>query len=627
MHHNATPSASPLEHGPFAALIDTLARVPLSLLLVLIGAGFCLAAAVPLYFLYQQSDQAIIRAKQELTGLEALMPFAALAYQPLQMGEHPTLPPLPTGGETAYATLVKDAASTVSPMQFQQDLQAQLHELRGSHGLTLDPDAESSALNALLFQTLPQLWYSTRFETEYDVEKLRGTLRSYVAKAQAGSSRSVAREHFLQTLQPLLHAEENTDERLAAQLNALTREGRDVLAGMLHERIEAQTAKLNLSIGIIVACFAGVALLVIGLGAALYRDLHHIGVQTARAGSGDLSVRYAACQWRSFRFMRALFGQLDGLIGVLREYHQSLHGASGIISARVQELQDQSDQLFERSMAQIRNTEQIVSVIETLLTDIEGLREFTNASVNATEGMIAKVSDTEGVLETSAAHNREIDHSLRAANCSVQEVIERTRSVSDIGAFIRKIARDITLVALNASIEAARAGEAGRAFSVVAENVSGLAQAITDRTGEIENIIRSTITSVDENRRMLDQINAHSANAIGRLEESRRSMSDSINAARSVQENAAKTRTRSQESEEAARHLATHARSTAQDVLEDCNLNTQLAQRSAHSVHALNDALTHLNQLLSRFHAPSAHVAMATLATAGAVKVSSVDLF
>lgn len=598
----------PFPRTPLTPALNGLARLPLSLVLTLIGIAFCLAAMVPLYFLHQQSEQTIEHTRHELDGLESARPSALLGYQPLQIGERPALPPRPVGVGTAYDALAKNVADGASPMQFQQTLQAVLGELQTGYGLLLDPDEDANALATVLLRTLPQLWYSSRFETQYDTEKHLASLRYFVAQVQRkhGPGTPPAWHRFADDLSTFIDLTDASmdDNTRSSRLQDITRLGHTVLGEHLQARIDLLSTRLNLSIGILLGSFALVALLAVGMGMSIYRDLRHIRAQSQRASQGDLTVRFAAGGWRSFGFINAMLRQLDGLIDVLREYHHSLHGATGIISIRGQELQQQSDQLFERSMTQIRNTEQIVAIIDRLLVDVETLRKLSAKSADATAGIIAKVTDTEDVLAASAAFNRKIDESLQAADSTALNAIQHTRSVSDIGAFIRKIARDINLVSLNASIEAARAGEAGRAFAVVAESVSSLAQAITDRTGEIEQVIDATTHSVEENRRMLQQINLLAGNAIEKLEESRRSMGYSVTAARTAQETSDLTRTRSEESEEAARQLANHARITARDVLLDCNRNTQLAQLSANSVHALNEALEHLNRLLCRFHAP-----------------------
>ena len=73
--------------------------------------------------------------------------------------------------------------------------------------------------------------------------------------------------------------------------------------------------------------------------------------------------------------------------------------------------------------------------------------------------------------------------------------------MNSIVEIISNIASQTSLLALNASIEAARAGEAGRGFSVVASEISTMANQTTDATQEITDLIgnvSSAVTSVVE---------------------------------------------------------------------------------------------------------------------------------
>ena len=83
---------------------------------------------------------------------------------------------------------------------------------------------------------------------------------------------------------------------------------------------------------------------------------------------------------------------------------------------------------------------------------------------------------------------------------TVRIFLQSTRTITDLTAKVREIAKQTNLLALNAAIEAARAGEHGRGFAVVADEVKKLAQSSGTAAAEIQTAattINSGATSVE----------------------------------------------------------------------------------------------------------------------------------
>ncbi|MGA7802896.1 MAG: methyl-accepting chemotaxis protein [Gammaproteobacteria bacterium] len=73
----------------------------------------------------------------------------------------------------------------------------------------------------------------------------------------------------------------------------------------------------------------------------------------------------------------------------------------------------------------------------------------------------------------------------------------QTRSIAEIVRLIDGIAQQTNLLALNAAIEAARAGTHGRGFSVVAEEVRGLARNTAEATDRVQQIVDQVLAGMD----------------------------------------------------------------------------------------------------------------------------------
>ena len=70
--------------------------------------------------------------------------------------------------------------------------------------------------------------------------------------------------------------------------------------------------------------------------------------------------------------------------------------------------------------------------------------------------------------------------------------------MNSIVELIGGITSQTSLLALNASIEAARAGEAGRGFSVVATEISGMATRTKEATANIAGLISNVSSAIQE---------------------------------------------------------------------------------------------------------------------------------
>lgn len=71
----------------------------------------------------------------------------------------------------------------------------------------------------------------------------------------------------------------------------------------------------------------------------------------------------------------------------------------------------------------------------------------------------------------------------------VNDLSEKSNSISEIIAIIGEIASETNLLALNAAIEAARAGENGKGFAVVAEEIRKLSDATSSQVNNISKVI------------------------------------------------------------------------------------------------------------------------------------------
>lgn len=138
------------------------------------------------------------------------------------------------------------------------------------------------------------------------------------------------------------------------------------------------------------------------------------------------------------------------------------------------------DQTSEET-SEVRNATHILhdSVVEISTT----AKEANDKTIK----MVEQAKDSQATVETSLTNFLTAIDEFQQSSEHFHALIEKVDNISEVIDFIKSIADETNLLALNASIEAARAGEHGKGFAVVADEVRKLAEQTKESVENITN--------------------------------------------------------------------------------------------------------------------------------------------
>lgn len=156
-----------------------------------------------------------------------------------------------------------------------------------------------------------------------------------------------------------------------------------------------------------------------------------------------------------------------------------------------------TEKIVKVATTQLETAEELIASVEEARTGVEDLKHLSEQISEKTETVFQNAEYTlkgteQGVeiAEELVTRMNEIDEMNREGLKQVDDLIRKAQQITEIVTFIEDMTANTKLIAFNATIEAARAGDAGKGFSVVANEIRGLADNVVVATGNIRKIIQ-----------------------------------------------------------------------------------------------------------------------------------------
>ncbi len=206
------------------------------------------------------------------------------------------------------------------------------------------------------------------------------------------------------------------------------------------------------------------------------------------------------------RNLRKMVGDIDDAGNIISSNVNLLQDVTGVVNTMCTDNSATTEELAAGMQETAATAESIyanIGYMKTGAKDIIMLSENGDALSDeiSQRAEQMRVNTNRAVQETQETYD---SVSVRSA-----EAIKDSKAVDKINELtetIMAISEQTSLLALNASIEAARAGEAGKGFSVVASEISNLANQTSSSVGDINNIVHEVNIAVEKMTECLSEM-------------------------------------------------------------------------------------------------------------------------
>lgn len=210
---------------------------------------------------------------------------------------------------------------------------------------------------------------------------------------------------------------------------------------------------------------------------------------------------------------------LKEMFHVIGEMSNEVAGTSEELSASSQELTSSHEEVHRNvvdvselasdQQSSIDEAKEHVQFMADRIFELNESVKRINESMDSVISSANEGSDASALIEEKILNLRSTSEKTTG---NIEKLNTSSKEIEEIIDTIQRIAEETNMLALNASIEAARAGEAGRGFSVVAGEVSKLAEQSKNSTNsinllikEIQENIESVVSSTIENNAKLEE--------------------------------------------------------------------------------------------------------------------------
>ena len=225
-----------------------------------------------------------------------------------------------------------------------------------------------------------------------------------------------------------------------------------------------------------------------------------------------------------YRMIFANKQMADNLIRLIGKVQQS----SLDIRSAVNQINVSARELEATATEQASSTTEVAATTKEIARSAEGLNR-------AMDGANERVYETVSMAETGNQKLKELGSlmndfvkSTTSFSLNLSLIADKASKISGIVTTISKISEQTNLLSLNAAIEAERAGEYGKGFSIVAHEISRLADQTSNASQDIEFMVKEMQNTVSNGVMKMDKFSKDVFSSVSNVDEIRNHLSNII---------------------------------------------------------------------------------------------------
>ena len=203
------------------------------------------------------------------------------------------------------------------------------------------------------------------------------------------------------------------------------------------------------------------------------------------ATDGDLTVRANLGSMQLSTVADLFNAIIDNLQEIAIEAKQS----SSQVGTSLQQNEREIRLLAQQSVAEAEETRNTLISVEQMSQSIQAVAANANQVEQIADDTYNTVLISTNNMDSTVNSILNLRTTVGETSKKMKRLGESSQKISQAVSFIEEIALRTNILAINATVEAGRAGEYGQGFSIVAEQVAGLAEQSAAATKEIASIV------------------------------------------------------------------------------------------------------------------------------------------